>query len=92
MTEVPSYFAGMTGLNEVTAQIILSLVLICLIYFPYLIASKGKPDTTISFIMIFIGLSIAIGLGWAPSWLLIMILLIVALGWAYLGASKTTGG
>lgn len=92
MTEVPSYFADMTGLNETTAQIILSLVIICMILFPYLVASKGKPDTTISFILIFVALAISTGLGWSPFWLILICITIIALGWAMFGAKATTGG
>lgn len=92
MTDVPSYFANMTGLNETTAQIILSLVVIFIILLPYLVASKGKPDMTISFVLLFVGLAISVGLGWSPFWLIIMVIAIVALGWAYLGARTTSGG
>jgi len=92
MTEVPSYFADMTGLNETTAQIILSAIIILMILLPYLVATKGKADMTISFVLIFVALAIATGLGWAPFWLLIMIVAIVALGWAFIGSKATTGG
>jgi len=91
VTDIPSYFAGITGINETTAQLILSIFVIFLLLLPYIIIMKGNPNPMVSLMVVFIGLSIALGLGWAPFWLLIMMIVILAAGVAYLGTRGVTG-
>ena len=92
ITNIPSYFADLTGMNEVTAQLILSIFIIFLLLLPYIILTKGEPNPIVSFILIFIGLSIALGLGWAPFWIMIMMIFILVAGVAYLTTKGVTGG
>jgi len=92
LEDIPSYFAGATGINETTAQLILSLVVICFILFPYLILSKGNPNPIITLILLFMGEAVSLGLGWSPFWIMIMFLVITGAGVAYLGAKAVTGG
>lgn len=92
LEDVPSYFSDMTGLNEITAQLILSLVIICIVLFPYLILAHENPSPMISLLLIFIGESITLGLGWSPFWLMIMFMVLTAFGVAVLGAKGVTGG
>jgi len=91
-TDIPSYFAGITGMNETTAQLILSIFIIFLILLPYVILTKGEPNPLVSIMLVFIGLSIALGLGWAPFWIMIMMIVVFVAGVAYLGTKGVTGG
>ena len=92
LTDVPSYFSDATGINETTAQLILSVVVICIILFPYLIIARDKPSPMISLLFVFIGESITLGLGWSPFWIMIMFMVLTALGVATLGAKAVVGG
>jgi len=92
ITDIPSYFADITGMNETTAQLILSIFIIFLLLLPYIILVKGHPNPIVSLMLIFIGLSIALGLGWAPFWIMIMMIVVLVAGVAYLGTRGVTGG
>lgn len=92
ITDIPSYFSGITGMNETTAQLILSVFVIFLLLLPYVIITKGEPNSVVSLMLVFIALSICLGLGWAPFWILIMMLVILAAGVAFIGTKGVTGG
>jgi hypothetical protein len=92
LEDVPAYFAAMTGLNETTAQLILSLVVICIVLFPYLILAHNNPSPMISLLLLFLGEAITLGLGWSPFWIMIMFMVLTAAGIAVLGARSVTGG
>ena len=92
ITDIPAYFSGITGMNETTAQLILSVFIIFLILLPYVILTKGEPNPLISLMLVFIGLSIALGLGWAPFWIMVMMIVVLVAGVAYLGTKGVTGG
>jgi len=92
ITDIPSYLSDLTGINETTAQLILSIFIIFLLLLPYIILTKGEPNPIVSLMLIFIGLSIALGLGWAPFWIMIMMIVILVAGVAYLGTRGVTGG
>lgn len=88
---MPSYFADMTGINEVTAQLILSTVIICILLFSYLIVAHPNPSPMISLFMVFLGEAISLGLGWSPFWIMLMFMVLTAFGVALLGAKGVTG-
>lgn len=92
LEDIPSYFADITGMNETTAQLILSIAIICLLLFPYLILANKNPSPMISLILVFIGEAITLGLGWSPFWLMIMFMVLTAAGVAVLGAKGVVGG
>ena len=91
ITDVPSYFSDATGMNETTAQLILSVVVICIILFPYLIIARDKPSPMLSLLFVFLGEAITLGLGWSPFWVMIMFMVLTALGVATLGAKAVVG-
>ena len=92
ITDIPSYFATATGMNETTAQLILSVIVIFSMLLPYVILTKGKPDPLPSLIILFLGEAISLGLGWSPFWIMIMFIALTALAIAGLGAKITAGG
>lgn len=91
LEDVPSYLATFLGMNETSAQLVLSAVVICLLLFPYLILASKNPSPMISLILVFVGESITLGLGWSPFWLMIMFMVLTAFGIALLGAKGVTG-
>ena len=92
ITDIPAYFSEITGMNETTAQLLLSIFIVFLLLLPYIVLTKGEPNPIVSLMLVFIGLSIALGLGWAPFWIMIMMIVILAAGVAYLGTRGVTGG
>lgn len=91
LEDVPSYLADTWGINETTAQLILSIAVICLLLFPYLVLASKNPSPMISLILVFIGESITLGLGWSPFWIMIMFMVLTAAGVAVLGAKGVVG-
>jgi len=92
ITDIPAYFSEITGMNETTAQLLLSIFIVFLLLFPYIILTKGQPNPIVSLMLVFIGLSIALGLGWAPFWIMIMMIVVLVAGVAMLGTKGVTGG
>ena len=90
LEDIPSYFADVTGINETTAQLILSIVVILAILLPTMILAKGKNAVTIWLIAVFFGECIVLGLGWLPFWIMIMTIAVTALSIAWFG-SKIAG-
>ena len=90
LEDIPSYFADVTGINETTAQLILSIVVILAILLPTMILAKGKNAVTIWLIAVFFGECIVLGLGWLPFWILIMTIAVTVLSIAWVG-SKIAG-
>ena len=86
LEDIPSYFADATGINETTAQLILSLIVIFAILLPTMILSRGKNAVTIWLIAVFLGECIVLGLGWLPFWILIMTIAVTVLSIAWFGA------
>ena len=92
ITDIPAYFSEITGMNETTAQLILSIFIVFLLLLPYIILTRGNPNPIVSLMLVFIGLSIALGLGWAPFWIMIMMIVVLVAGVAMLGTKGVTGG
>jgi len=92
ITDIPAYFSEIMGMNETTAQLILSIFIVFLLLLPYIILTRGNPNPIVSLMLVFIGLSIALGLGWAPFWIMIMMLVILVAGVAFVGTKGATGG
>jgi len=90
LEDIPSYFADTIGTNEGTAQVILSVIVIFAILFPYLILSRKNISSTISLILTLLAECLLVGLGWLPFWVLIMSVLMGAFAVAFLGG-KITG-
>lgn len=92
ITDIPAYFSEITGMNETTAQLLLSIFIVFLLLLPYIILTRGNPNPIVSLMLVFIGLSIALGLGWAPFWIMIMMIVVLVAGVAMLGTKGVTGG
>ena len=91
LEDIPAYFADFMGINLTTAQLILSIVVICTLLLPTMYLARGKNAPTIWLIMAFLGECIVLGLGWLPFWIMIMTITITALSIAIFGADAITG-
>jgi len=91
LEDIPQDFADYFVINLTTAQLILSLCVICTILFPVMYLSRGKNAVTIWLITTFLGECIVLGLGWLPFWIMIMTICVTVLAIAVIG-SKAIGG
>lgn len=91
LEDIPSAFADYFSINETTAQLILSIVVIMTLLLPVMVLSRGKNASTIWLIATFLGECVVLGLGWLPFWVMIMTIALTALAIAVLGARALTG-
>ena len=89
--DVPAVFADYLGINEITGQLLLSLVVIFTLLLPTMYLAKGENALSIWLIAVFLGECIVLGLGWLPFWVMIMTIAMTALAIAIIGA-KAIGG
>jgi len=89
LEDIPSYFSEFTGINETTAQLLLSLAVIFAILLPVMILSRGKNAVTLWLIAVFLGECVVLGLGWLPFWIMIMTIAVTVLAIAWLGGKLT---
>jgi len=91
LTDIPAYFSDFTGINEGTAQVILSIIVIFAILLPTMMLARGKNATTIYLIMTLLAECLLVGLGWMPFWILIATICMMALAVAILGGKVLVG-
>ncbi len=91
LEDIPEAFADFFGINEATAQVILSITIIFALLLPTMILARGKNATTVYLIMILLGECLLVGLGWMPFWILIGTVAMMAMAIALLGAKVVTG-
>ena len=91
LEDIPSAFADAVGINEATAQVMLSIMLIFSLLLPTMVLLRGRNATTIYLIVIFLTECLLVGLGWMPSWVLIATVGMMAIAIALLGAKVVTG-
>jgi len=85
LEDIPSAFADAVGINEGTAQVILSIVVIFTMLLPTMLLARGKNATTIYLMMTLLATVLLIGLGWMPFWILIAMVCMMAMAVAILG-------
>ena len=91
LEDVPEAFGNFIGVNETTAQLILSIIIILALLLPSMILARGKNAVTVWLIMVFFGELIVLGLGWLPFWVLIMTISVTALSIALIGSNAIGG-
>jgi hypothetical protein len=82
LEDIPAQFADYLGINETTAQLLLSLVIIFTLLLPTMYLAKGKNAVTIWLIITFLGECVVLGLGWMPLWIMIMTIVVTIFGMA----------
>ena len=88
----PAGLATYFGINETTAQLLLSLVVICTFLFPVMLLSRGRNAPLIWLVTIFLAECVVLGLGWLPFWIMIATVALMAVAIAFLGSKTVTGG
>jgi len=91
LEDIPSAFADAVGINEGTAQVILSIVVIFTVLLPTMLLARGKNATMIYLIMLLLAECLLVGLGWMPFWILIATVAMMAVAIAMLGTNVVTG-
>ncbi len=91
LEDIPSVFADAVGINEGTAQMVLSVIIIFAILLPTMLLARGKNATMIYLIMLLLAECLLVGIGWMPFWVLIATVCMMALAVALLGAKVVTG-
>lgn len=91
LEDIPSAFADAVGINEGTAQVILSIVVIFSLLLPTMVLARGKNATMIYLIIILLAECLLVGLGWMPFWILIATVAMMAVAIAMFGAKVVTG-
>ena len=91
LEDIPSAFADAVGINEGTAQMILSIVVIFSLLLPTMLLARGKNATMIYLIILLLAECLLVGLGWMPFWILIATVAMMAVAVAMLGAKVVTG-
>ena len=88
LEDVPTYMGTALGIDPVVASLLLTVSIIMALIIPTAIATKNQ---TTLFIMLFIGMSISVGLGWLPAWFEIIAVVIIAMGFARNGSNLISG-
>ena len=91
LEDIPSTFADYFGINEATAQVLLSLVVVFTLLLPTMYLARGKNAVTIWLIVALLAECLLVGLGWIPFWILIASICMMAMGVAFLGGTITGG-
>lgn len=91
LEDIPSAFADAVGINEGTAQVILSIMVIFTLLLPTMLLARGKNATMIYLIMLLLAECLLVGLGWMPFWILIATVAMMAVAIAMLGSNVVTG-
>lgn len=91
LEDIPSAFADAVGINEGTAQMILSIVVIFSLLLPTMLLARGKNATMIYLIILLLAECLLVGLGWMPFWILIATVAMMAVAVAMFGAKVVTG-
>jgi len=91
LEDVPEVFAEYFGINEGTAQVILSITVIFALLLPTMVLARGKNATMIYLVVLLLAECLLVGLGWMPFWILIATVAMMALAIAALGTNAVTG-
>lgn len=91
LEDIPAAVADLWGITLASAQILLSIIVILAVLLPTMYLSKGSNEMII-IIMTFITISLLVGIGWLPFWILIAIVSVMAIAWAFLGSKVVVGG
>ena len=91
LEDVPAVFAEYFGINEGSAQVILSVTIIFTFLLPTMFLARGKNATMVYLIMLLFAELLCVGLGWMPFWILIATVAMMAVGIAFLSTGVVTG-
>lgn len=92
MEDWPQAFADYAGINLLSGQVILSIVVIFTFLLPVILLSKGKAPSIIYILTIFFAECLLVGIGWLNFWIMIASIVIMALGASKITTDLVTGG
>lgn len=91
LEDIPEAFAEYFGINEGTAQVILSLTVIFALLLPTMVLARGKNAITIYLIILLLAECLLVGLGWMPFWILIATAGMMGISIAMIGRNAIMG-
>ncbi len=92
LEDIPSVFADAVGINDATAQLILSVAVIFALLLPTMyLGRNSKNITMITILVFFLAEAITVGLGWLDARVMVATGVLMAMGVAMLGTKLVTG-
>ena len=92
LESIPTWFSDFMNITLEAAQMILSVVVILAILLPTMYLARGTKAVLVEVVMLFLSMSLLVGIGWLPFWILIATVAVLALAVASLGTKVVTGG
>jgi hypothetical protein len=92
LESIPTWFSDFANISLEAAQMILSVSVILAILLPTMYLARGTRAIMIEIVMLFLSMSLLVGIGWLPFWILIATVAVLALAIASLGTKVVTGG
>lgn len=92
LDDIPQWFADYFSISLGAGQTILSIVILLMVLLPTLLLANEKTAPPAVLLLGFITLAGLVAIEWAPSWLLVAAVLIMAFGAASLGSKAIAGG
>ena len=92
LEDIPAALADLWGITVASAQILLSIIVILAVLLPTMYLAKKSNAVMMEIIMVFITICFLVGIGWIPFWILIAIVSVMAIAWAFLGSKVVVGG
>ena len=92
LENIPSLVADAWEITLASAQVLLSIVVMLAVLLPVMYLAKGKGSPSIEIIIIFLVMSLLVGITWLPFWILIATVAVMAISIALLGSKIVIGG
>jgi len=92
LEDIPAAVADLWGITVDAASVLLSIIVILAVLLPTMYLVKGSSATMIEIIMLFLTICLLVGIGWLPFWILIAVVSVMAIAWAFLGSKVVVGG
>ncbi len=89
LESIPTYFSDFLDITLEAGQVLLSIIVVLAVLLPTMYLSNGNRPAEI--IMLFLAEAFLVGIGWAPFWLLIATVAMMALAIATLGVNAVVG-
>ncbi len=89
LESIPTYFSDFLDITLEAGQVVLSIVVVLAVLLPTMYLSNGNRPVEI--IMLFLAETFLVGIGWAPFWLLIATVAMMALAIATIGVNAVVG-
>jgi hypothetical protein len=89
LESIPTWFADFLGIELNAGQVLLALVVVMAFLAPTLYLSKGNRLPP--FFVLFASLVLLVGIGWAPLWILITTVFLMAIVGAMFGRDAIMG-